>query len=196
MPEWLSQVSAFTAFLAIAGVGFIFLLISLIFGEIFEHLDGGFDHDVDMDHGGPGLLSTRVIAVFVTAFGGFGAVATNYGLTPLPASGVGFVSGVFFASLIYAFARFLWSQQATTETRTTDLVGQTARVIVAIPHAGVGQVRARVGEQLIDKIARSSDEQAIPENVVVRIEEVLGEVVIVARAEHAQSAAREQARRP
>jgi membrane protein implicated in regulation of membrane protease activity len=187
MPEWLSQLSAFTAFLSIAAVGFLFLLISLIFGEIFEHFEGA-DHDIgDLGHGGPGFLSTRIISVFITAFGGFGAVATHYGLSPLPASGVGFFSGVFFASLIYAFARFLWSQQATTETRTADLVGQTARVVVGIPPGGVGQVRCNIGEQLVDKIARSEDEQAIPENAVVKIQEVLGETVVVARVERTQA---------
>jgi membrane protein implicated in regulation of membrane protease activity len=193
MPDWLTQMSAFTIFLAIAGVGFVFLLVSLIFGEIFEHFEGdagGLDHD--FEHGGPGILSTRVLSVFVTAFGGFGAVATNYGLAPLPASGVGFASGVAFATLIYAFARFLWSQQATTETRTTDLVGQTARVVVGIPKAGVGQVRCRIGEQLVDKIARAQSEEAIPENAVVRIDEVLGETVIVSRAgAHAAEAHKE-----
>ncbi len=180
MPGWLSQVSAFTIFLSIAGVGFVFLLISLIFGEIFEHFEGGFDHD--LDHGGPGILSTRVLSVFVTAFGGFGAVATHYGLPPVPASGVGFASGMFFASMIYAFARFLWGQQATSETRVSDLVGQTARVVVGIPSGGVGQVRCCMGEQLIDKIARAHDGRAIPEYTVVRIQEVLGETVIVACA--------------
>jgi membrane protein implicated in regulation of membrane protease activity len=182
MPVWLSELTAFSVFLGIAGVGFVFLLISLIFGEIFEHFEGGgFDHS--LDHGGPGILSTRVLSVFVTAFGGFGAVATHYGMGPVPASGVGFASGLFFSSLIYAFARFLWSQQATTETRSADLVGQTARVVVGIPTAGVGQVRCLLGEELIDKIARSGDDQPIPENAVVRIQEVLGETVIVARAD-------------
>lgn len=190
MPDWLSQVSAFSIFLAIAGVGFLFLLVSLVFGEIFEHFEGAsFDHGIDTDHGGPGILSTRILSVFITAFGGFGAIATHYGLSPLPSSGIGFGSGVFFASLIYAFARFLWQQQATSETRTADLVGQVARVIVAIPNAGVGQVRCRIGEELIDKIARSRNEEAIPENAVVRIEEVLGETVIVARAQSSQPAA-------
>ncbi len=190
MPQWLSGLSAFTAFLGIAGVGFMFLLISLIFGEIFE-VFGDIDHDFDggdIGHGGPGILSTRVLSVFVTAFGGFGAIATHYGLSPLPASGIGFLSGVFFASLIYAFARFLWSQQVTSEMRTSDLVGATGRVVVAIPASGVGQVRCRIGEQLIDKIARGRDDEAIPENAVVRIEEVLGETVIVARAERTETA--------
>ncbi|MEK7404123.1 MAG: hypothetical protein AAB225_03355 [Acidobacteriota bacterium] len=178
--EWFSQVSAFSIFLAIAAIGFIFLLVSLIFGEIFEHFgDGGFGHD--FDHGGPGIFSTRILSVFITAFGGFGAIGVNFGLGPAPASGLGFASGVVFASAIYGFARFLWSQQATTEVRTADLVGHTARVVVAIPKGGIGQIRCRLGEELVDKIARSSDEEAVPENAVVRIEEVLGETVIVKR---------------
>ncbi|HOL71524.1 MAG TPA: hypothetical protein PLA43_09775 [Bryobacteraceae bacterium] len=189
MPEWLSQVSAFTVFLSIAGVGFLFLLISLIFGEIFEHFEGGFDHDID--DGGPGFLSTRVLSVFVTAFGGSGAVATHYGLSAVAASGVGFASGMLFASMIYAFARFLWAQQATSEMRVADLVGQTARVVVGIPSGGVGQVRCRIGEQLIDKIARAADGGAIAEHSVVRILEALGETVIVVRADAAQQSGTE-----
>ena len=70
--------NAFSVFLAIAAVGFLFLMISLFFGEIFEHFDGSLDHD--LDHGGPGFFSTRVLSVFITAFGGFGAIATDYGL--------------------------------------------------------------------------------------------------------------------
>jgi membrane protein implicated in regulation of membrane protease activity len=183
MLEWFRQISSFAVFLSIAGIGFLFLLVSLLFGEIFEH----FEHDADFgggdvgDHGGPGFFSARVMGVFITAFGGFGAVATHYGLTPLPASGVGFASGAVFAALIYGFARFLYSQQATTEVRTVDMIGQTARVVVGIPAGGVGQVRCRIGEELIDKIARSRDGGAIPENAVVRIEEMLGETVIVHR---------------
>ena len=179
MVDWLVHPTSFVVFLGIAGVGFVFLLISLLFGEIFEHFEGGFDHD--LDHGGPGFFSTRIMSVFITAFGGFGAVATHYGLSPLVSSGIGFGSGAFFASLIYAFARFLYGQQASTDVRSADLVGQTARVIVAIPASGVGQVRCRLGEELIDKIARAHDQKAIAENTVVRIDEVLGETVIVRR---------------
>jgi membrane protein implicated in regulation of membrane protease activity len=180
MPAWFGQLSAFAIFLAIAAVGFLFLLVSLIFGEIFGHFgDGDFGHD--LDHGGPSLLSPRVISVFVTAFGGVGAVATQYGLSPIPASGLGVAGGVVFASIIYAFGHFLYSQQSATEVHTAELVGQRGRVIVAIPAGGVGQVRCQLGEHLIDKIARSHDGTAIAENAVVRVEEVLGETVVVRR---------------
>lgn len=177
MPAWLSQVSAFGVFLGIAAIGFVFLVISLIFGEIFEHFDSSFDHG--LDHGGPSFLSPRIMSVFVTAFGGFGAVGIHYGLSVLEASGIGFGSGVFFASLIFLFARFLYGQQATTRVLSSDLVGKTARVVVAIPAHGVGQVRCQIGEEVLDKVARSRSGDAVPENAIVTVEETLGEVVII-----------------
>jgi membrane protein implicated in regulation of membrane protease activity len=177
--DLLTSLSAFSVFLAIAGLGLAFLVISLVFGEIFDFFDASLDHD--LGHGGPGFFSSRVISVFITAFGGFGAIASHYGLTPFPASGVGFASGIVFGGLVYAFARFLYGQQASSEVRALELVGQPARVVVTIPAGGVGQVRCRLGEELIDKIARATDGQSIPEHASVRVEEVLGEVVVVKR---------------
>lgn len=174
----LPPLTAFTVYLAIACVGFLFLLISLVFGGIFEHFEWGAD---GFDHGGPGFFSGRIIAVFITAFGSFGAIATHSGLSPLPASGVGFGGGVVFGGLIYLFARFLYGQQATSEVRSGDLIGQSARVVIAIPASGIGQVRCRIGEELVDKIARTRDGQSIPEHTSVVIDEVLGETVIVKR---------------
>ena len=173
--DLLPSLSAYTVFLAIAGVGFIFLIVSAVFGEIFDF----FDHDIDFDHGGPGILSSRVIAVFVTAFGAFGAIAMNNGMSVGAASGVGLGGGVAFGGVIYMFLRFLYGQQASSEILASDLVGQKGRIIVGIPANGVGQVRVRLGEELVDKVAQARDGLAIPENTPVTIDEVLGETVIV-----------------
>lgn len=167
------SLNAFTVFLAITAAGFVFLLISAAFGEVFEHFDS-----VD-DLGGPGFFSTRVIAVFVTAFGAAGAVASHYGLQPVPASLAGAVTGLVFGGAIGMLGRFLYQQQTSSDVRAHDLVGQSCRVIVAIPSGGVGQIRCRIGEELVDKIARTSDGQPVSENTSVRIDEVLGETVIV-----------------
>jgi membrane protein implicated in regulation of membrane protease activity len=169
----------FFVFLAIAAVGFLFLLLSLFFGGVFEHFEGGLDHD--LEHGGPGFFSTRVISVFITAFGGFGAIATHYGFATLPASGIGAMSGAILATPIYLFARFLFGQQASSDMRSQDLVGLTGRVVVKIPAGGVGQVRCRIGEELIDKVARAREPEAIDENAAIVIDEVVGETVIVKR---------------
>jgi membrane protein implicated in regulation of membrane protease activity len=177
MSAWLTQISQFTVFLGISAIGFVFLIVSLVFGEVADHFDGALDHDVDQ--GGPSVLSTRVLSVFVTAFGGIGDVATHYGLGTLAASAVGSLAGLFFGGLIYAFATFLYSQQASSGVRTQDLVGHTARVTVSIPAGGVGQVRCQLGEELVDKIARARDGGAIPDSAVVTIVEVLGDTAIV-----------------
>jgi membrane protein implicated in regulation of membrane protease activity len=173
--DFLPPLSAFTVFLAISGVGFLFLVLALAFGGLFDF----FETDHDFDTGGPGFFSSRVMAVFVTAFGGFGAVATYYGLAPVPASFVGFGSGIVFGGAIYALARGLYNQQASTEVRAGDLVGAPGRVVIGIPAGGVGQIRVRLGEELMDKIARTRDGMALAENTSVQIEEVLGETVIV-----------------
>jgi len=178
VPGWLSDISAFTIFLGIAALGFLFLVISLVFGEVFEHF-GDFDHD--FDHGGPSIVSPRILSVFVTAFGGTGAVGVHYGLSTVTASGVGFASGVVFAGVIFLFARFLYGQQASTEVGAQDIVGKTVRVVVSIPSNGVGQVRCQLGEEVFDKIARSVDGAAIPENTLVKVDEALGEIVTVRR---------------
>ena len=175
--------TAFTVFLGIAGFGFLFLLVSLVFGELFDHLSVDLDHDVggDIGHGGPGFFSTRILSVFVTCFGGFGAVASYYEWS-LPASiGAGLAGGVSFAMLLWLFASYLYKQQASSGVLTSELAGQSARVTVAIPAGGLGQVRCRIGEELVDKIARSRDGSPVPENAAVRVDEVLGEMVIVSK---------------
>jgi membrane protein implicated in regulation of membrane protease activity len=173
----LFSLNAFTVFLAIGALGFVFLMVSLVFGEIFEHLDASLDHD--LDHGGPGFFSTRVMSVFVTAFGGFGAIATHYGFGTVAASAVGFVAGLALAAPVYFFARFLYDQQVSSDTSNRDFVGQLGRVVITIPAGGVGQVRCRIGEELVDRIARAREAGPIAENETVVVEEVIGETIIV-----------------
>ena len=175
MMDLLPPLSAFTVFLAICATGFLFLMVALLFGGVFDF----FEVDHDFDTGGPGIFSGRVMAVFVTTFGGAGAMASHYGLSPVPASMVGLGAGTIFGGAIYAFARFLYGQQASSEVRSSDLVGTSGRVVIAIPPDGVGQVRIRLGEELMDKIARTRDGVAIAETASILIDEVLGETVIV-----------------
>jgi hypothetical protein len=174
-----SNISALSIFLGIAAIGFLFLLISLIFGGISDHFDAGHGFDHDLGHGGPGFFSSRGIAVFITTFGGFGAIGIYRGVGILPSSFIGFGGGMVMATLVYFFARFLYGQQATSTVASSDLVGRSAQVSVGIPAGGVGQVRCLVGESIVDKIARSKDGNAIALNSVVKIEEIVGESVIV-----------------
>src|SRR5271157_4867643 len=145
----LAGFSAFAVFLGIASIGFLFLVISLLFGEFFGHGDVvGHDADFHGDvHGGGGvsIFSTRVLSVFVTAFGGFGAIGIHLGYGTEVSTAIGVAGGLVFGTIIYLFASFLFSQQASSEIRVSDLAGNIAQVTVAIPKAGVGQIRCTMG---------------------------------------------------
>lgn len=177
----LASESAFVTFLAIAAFGFVFLIGSSILGDMFEH--GDFSHDTDGHGAGPSILSSRILSVFVTAFGSFGAIGIHLGYGVGVSTTMGFGGGVVFAGAIYAFASFLYSQQASSHIRTSDLVGNTAQVSVAIPKGGVGQVRCALGDTVVEKVARATSNEEIPVNTLVKIHSIVGEVLLVARME-------------
>jgi membrane protein implicated in regulation of membrane protease activity len=177
----LASTSAFVTFLAIAVFGFIFVIASSILGDVFDH--GDFGHDADGHGGGPSLLSSRILSVFVTAFGSFGAIGIHLGFGVGVSTTMGFGGGVLFGGVIYAFASFLYSQQASSHVRTGDLVGNTAQVSVAIPQDGMGQVRCTLGDTVVEKVARAAGNEEIPVNTLVKINSIVGDVVVVNRAE-------------
>lgn len=177
-------ISAFTIFLGIAAIGFVFLVISFAFGEIFGHGDMG-GHDFHGDHGdghGVSFFSTRILSVFITAFGGFGAIGVHLGYRVEISTGIGLLGGLVFGTLIYLFASFLYSQQASSDIRVSELVGRTAQVTVAIPPNGLGQIRCSLGESIVEKTAQAQDSEGIPANTLVKIDSVVGETVLVRRA--------------
>jgi len=55
-------------------------------------------------------------------------------------------------------------------------------VSVAIPKGGLGQIRCSLGENIIEKLARTVDGEGIPANTSVKIESVAGETLLVRRA--------------
>jgi hypothetical protein len=178
--------SAFAVFLGIAAIGFIVLIVSFIVGELFDlgDLFGGHDADfsADADHG-VGILSSRIVSVFITAFGGFGAIGIHLGYGIDVASGMGLAGGLVFGGLIYLFASFLYSQQASTDVSISELAGKTGRVIVAIPKGGLGQVSCTLGQTVVERIARSKDGEEIPVNTMVLIDAVVGDTILVRKAE-------------
>jgi membrane-bound ClpP family serine protease len=156
----------------------------LLLGEF-----GGGDHELshemvvghDVDHsGGPSILSTRIIAAFITAFGVGGVVGRYYGLSHPLSSGLGVVFGVVMSSVVFQFAKVLYSQQASSELRMGSLVGTTAEVSVAIPANGVGQIVFQARGERAEQIARSSAGTAIARGSQVTITAVGGDVVSVA----------------
>jgi membrane protein implicated in regulation of membrane protease activity len=180
---------------AISIFGFLVLLLMLLAGDFLggDHDGGGFDHGLDHGGdaaGGPSVFSVRIMASFVTAFGVGGVVARYYGLSHPAASGVGAIFGAVLATLVYQFARILYSQQASSELHMTGLIGRTAEVTVPIPAGGVGQITVTSGGERTDHIARSADGRAIPRGAEVTITALRGDSVIVAPPAGAPGGAR------
>ena len=176
MPEFLSNISPLMVFLAIGAIGFVFLLATLILGDIFDSL--GIDTGLDGTDG-HGFLDSRVISVFVTAFGGFGAIGIQMGLSIVVSSLLGLAGGVVLGGVVSFFARFLYKQQSSSSVSTGQLVGRTAQVIVSIAPGSLGQISCRIGEERVEKLARSKDNREIKTGAIVRVDEIAGDSVIV-----------------
>ena len=177
MPEFLSNFSPLMVFLGIATLGFVFLIISLVVGDIFDSF--GFDGGLDGGFDSHGLLDSRVISVFVTAFGGFGAIGIQMGLSIILSSLMGLAGGVVLGGLVSLFGRFLYKQQSTSSVTTSQLIGRSAQVVVSIAPGSLGQVSCRVGEERIEKLARARDNREIKAGSMVRVDEVAGDSLIV-----------------
>lgn len=177
MPESLSTITPLMVFLGIAALGFVFLLVSLVVGDIFDSF--GFDTDLTGGADGHSLLDSRVISVFVTAFGGFGAMGIQMGLSTPASSLLGLGGGVILGGLVSLFGRFLYKQQSSSSVTSAQLVGRPAQVVVSIAPGGLGQVSCRVGEERVEKLARARDNREIKAGATVRVEEIAGDSLIV-----------------
>ncbi len=177
MPEFLSNISSLAVFLAIAAIGFVFLLVSLVLGDVFDNF--GVDASPDGGANGHAFLDSRVISVFVTSFGGFGAIGIQMGLGIVPSSVLGLVGGVVLGGVVSLFGRFLHKQQSSSSVSTAQLIGRTAQVIVSITPGTLGQVSCRIGEERVEKLARSKDNQEIKAGAIVLVEEIAGDSLIV-----------------
>ena len=84
--EFIANLDLLALFAIIGGVGFVFLLISLVVGDVFEAAGFELHAGADADFG---LLDSRVLAVFLTAFGGFGVIAVQSGFGAVGSSVAG-----------------------------------------------------------------------------------------------------------
>jgi hypothetical protein len=176
--EFMNSLNLIMLFAIIGGVGFVFLLVSLVVGDVFEM--AGIDLN-GPDHGGMdfGLLDSRVLAVFITAFGGFGVIGAQMGFGAVGSSMMGLLGGVVFAAVVSVFGRFLVGQQASSSVTDNDLIGRTAQVTVSIKPGTVGQITAKIGDERVERVARAKDGTEIAAGSLVKVESVIGDSVIV-----------------
>lgn len=163
-------------FLVIGGLGFLFLLVSLLVGDLFDAL--GVDYNLDASHDF-GIFDSRVIAIFLTAFGGFGAIGAHLGWGAVGGSLFGLLGGFIFGAIVFYFGKLLYSQQSSSSVSSEDLIGRTAQVVVGIKPNQLGQISCLIGEEKVEKLARTASGEELKPGQLVRIDSIGSDSVIV-----------------
>jgi membrane protein implicated in regulation of membrane protease activity len=184
-----------SVFIAIGGIGFLVLFISLVFGEIFEH-EAEFGHDLELVHevaghdlpdsfdlSAPSWLSIRVLAASLVGFAAVGFIAEFIGLPgflswPLAATGFLAVG----AGTYFLILKPLSAQQYNSLMSRYNYVGQDAVVTLDILPAGTGQVtfHDRQGAR-VRQTASSDVKEAVPKGATVKIVDLVPGGVVVHR---------------
>ena len=161
------------AFLIIFGLGLMLTVVTLVIGELFDFGgDATADTGSELGEGGPSPLSSRIVFVFATAFGGFGFIAREFGweiwaqLLAAMAGGVAVAGGTFFL-IVVPMAK----QQSTVRVRDSDFIDLEGQVTAEIPENGLGRVTlvAPSSGARVAQAARSANGQRIPYGAAVRV---------------------------
>ena len=179
----MTEFTSLVLFLVVGGIGFLFLIFSLVMGDIFEAFGADLGFNPHVGDGEFGVLDSRVLSVFLTALGGIGAIGIEFGLGLIVSFFLGLGGGVLFGALVFAFGYFLYTQQASSSVSERDLIGRTAKVIVGILPENVGQISCTVGEEKVEKLARTRNGEEIKAGTLVLIEEAAGDSFIVSSME-------------
>lgn len=157
------------------GVGVIFLLLSVVLGDVFDFLDF-LDFDL-----GEGFSATPIFFTAIAAFGGGGILGLDaFDLSRGNSVLAGLGSSVLFAGLAALFFALLGKQQAGPGFSTSQLVGATGRCTLAIGPGHDGRVSIHHSGMTRTHSASSQEQIATGDEVVVV--GVVGDVLKVSRS--------------
>jgi membrane-bound ClpP family serine protease len=162
-------------FATIFGVGFLVLIINLIFGG-----DGDTDIDADGHLGGPNIFSIRMLSLLMVGFGaiGFGARSTtDWSMFVCSMAGIG--GAILTGTAGWLILRAFYSSQASSLIEDSDVVGRMANLIDSIGENSNGQVACVIRGREITFLARSHDGQPIDRSKPVQIMSKTGNIVTV-----------------
>jgi membrane protein implicated in regulation of membrane protease activity len=118
-----------------------------------------------------------VIASFITAFGGFGMVFTEFPAThpAIISAPLSILGGCLVAGIMYMFFGFVFRHtQSSSESHVGALVNTEATVITPISADGVGEIAYVVGGSRYTAPARVDNAVAVGNGQTVTIVRVVG----------------------
>ena len=171
-------------FVALAVVGLIWLIFSLLFGHDHEiEHEVGVDHDTDHDmtNDAPtiSMFSTKVIATFLMAFGAAGSIARYNDVGMMGSSLWGLGSGLILSSIMYMLLALLYRQQANSIISTKNAVGKIGNVTVTISQYSIGEVGVTIDGSYLTYTAKSQDGSEILRGRTVEVVAVAGSELMV-----------------
>jgi len=166
-------------------VGLVFTLVSVLAGHFFgghdAHVDGSGGHAEagadSSDMPGISIFSPTVMASFVTAFGGFGLIFSEFPATSkaVISAPLSIFCALLVAGVLYKFLSLVFSHtQSSSESKVARLVGTEANVITPIAENGVGEIAYVVGGTRYTAAARVEKGTAIATGQTVKITRVVG----------------------
>jgi membrane protein implicated in regulation of membrane protease activity len=166
-------------------VGLVFTLVSVTVGHFFgghgDHVGGSGGHAEagadSSDMPGISIFSPTIIASFITAFGAFGLIFTEFEPTKrvIISAPLSLISALVVAGVMVVFLRSVFSHtQSSSESHVARLTGTAASVVSPIPENGVGEIAYVVSDTRYTAPARSANGAAIPNGKLVTITRVVG----------------------
>lgn len=183
--------SAFLIYLFCLVVGFVFVTGSALLGHFgggdHGHVDGSGGHaEAGADHSdapGVSFFSPIVMAAFVTAFGAFGLIFTQFEATKssVVSAILSAVCAIAVAGMLVSFLRkIVRASDSSSESQVATLVGHAATVISPIPAGGVGEIAYVQAGTRYTAPAREETGTAVGTGSEVRIMRVVGSQFYVA----------------
>ncbi len=174
--------SARGVFCAIAWFATVLSLVSLVLA-LFADFGGDTDTDLpgDAADGGTGSISVRAVIAFLLGLGWGGFVATQWGLTTLPALFVGILLGLALFSIVAVLMRLIYGMKSDGTLKYPDLIGLRGTVYVTIPASGEpgGQVQVAHPGQLVTIPAIQRGDTPLPAQSSVIVVEATPQRLVV-----------------
>jgi membrane protein implicated in regulation of membrane protease activity len=165
-------------------VGLTFTLISVMAGHFFgqgDHVGGSGGHAEagadSSDAPGISIFSPTILAAFITAFGAFGLIFTQFSATSkvVISAPLSLLGGLLVAGALLVFFRSVFRHtQSSSESHVAKLPGTEATVITPIPENGVGEIAYVVGGTRYSAPARAENNAAVANGRTVKITRIAG----------------------
>jgi hypothetical protein len=127
---------------------------------------------------GVSVLSPTIIAAFITSFGGFGVIFSQFQATkpPIISAPLSVLGGFVIAACALLLLRSLFTHtQSSSESKVASLAGLTATIISPIPANGVGEIAYVQGGSRYTAPARLEvGTTSVANGKLVRITRVVG----------------------